>query len=77
MNLTEFKNKFIKDQKHLKRLRLYRAGHTDYEIAVSCGVTHWTIGDWRKKYSLPPNTVIHGKSYKDVISKRIRGVKQA
>jgi hypothetical protein len=77
MNLTEFKNRFIKDQKHLKRLKLYRSGHTDHEIALCCGVSYWTIWDWRKNNNLPPNTVIIGKGYKDAISKRIRGVKQA
>lgn len=77
MTLAEFKARFTADQKHNKRLRLYQSGHTDQEISSCCGVSHWTIGDWRRKNKLQPNIVIHAKGFKEQISKRIRGAKQA
>lgn len=72
MTLTEFKARFIKDQQHIKRMKLWQAGHTDAEIAACCNVHRRSIQSWRTAYNLPRNIINTGKGYKAEISRGYR-----
>ena len=67
---SEFKRRFLRDQENAKRLRLHRAGHTDSEIAISCGTYREVITDWRKSRNLAPNGVICARGYKEKVTNR-------
>ncbi len=54
---SEFIKRYVKDQEHAKRLRLYNTGHLDEEIALACNVNVEEIKKWRKKNKLSINIV--------------------
>lgn len=65
MTLTEFKTRAVKDLQHAKRLKLWREGHTDEEMAIACKVSCRVISRWRKEYGLSQNIVLHIRSRED------------
>lgn len=45
----------ILEKKDRERIALYRAGFSDAEIAVRCGITRDAVRIWRQKQGLPAN----------------------
>lgn len=50
---------YLSEEKHAHRMRLYKQGLTDSEMADVCGVTYQSIRYWRKKQGLKPNAQKH------------------
>lgn len=44
---------YLPPDEHQRRVKLYRQGLLDEEIAAIVGVNRFTIGKWRNSYNLP------------------------
>jgi len=61
ITLPQFKSKLIAmleaNKEHNKRLKMWKEGHTDNEIAIARNTDESEIRKWRKDNSLPENMI--------------------